>query len=323
MDFIAQTFTLLIAPPAWGKTSFLVELMEANPDRYLFISPLRALALEVKSRAPRTWICIPEEILTLDWQGLKAAHPELIVIWDEVHLICEWGLTFRDALIESWLGYCSTGLAGIGLTATFQRQHQEYLNETLSMEFTHLLIGDAGNMEFRFRPRAWLWAPSAWLQRFLLAAPEGRTLIFCRYRGEVDVWVTRLAHRGLEAWGVKGGETRQFQERLASEAAPAFLVATSCLSHGVNLPSLARVVVLDSRVPNWMLHQMSTRAGRRGEAFEVWGDWRLLKRSRHGRIGGLWRFLGRAAQHFLAEALARWWYDPRRHCDSDHPSERA
>jgi ATP-dependent DNA helicase RecQ len=271
MLFLDQTFSMFIAPPAWGKTYLFRQWSSSNPDQFLFISPLRALAIEVQKSCPDVEVVLPEEILNLDWEELKKQKPDLVVVWDEVHLVFEWGLSFRNAILEAWYGFCVSGLAGIGLTATLTPQADAFFQETLAESHTHLLYGDAGNMNFKFHPEFWFLGPRQWLEELLLQPLSGRTLVFCHHRHEVDFWCKKLIEENIEVWGCKGGETKEFQERLNVESPPDVIVATSCLSHGVNLPQLRRVIILDQTPPQWMVHQMRTRAGRRGEIFEVWG----------------------------------------------------
>lgn len=310
MIFPRQTFQLLIAPPAWGKTRLFREWVAQEATQFLLISPLRALATEIQASCPSAWVALPEELLALDWEGLAKARPDLVVVWDEVHLVCEWGLSFRHSLLEAWYGFCMSGLAGVGLTATLTTGVKSFLLETLRENHHHLLVGDAGNFLFKHRPAAWWWAPRPWVEELLLETRAGRTLIFTRHRHEVDHWCARLNKHGIRTWGCKGGETREFSQRLITEATPDVIVATSCLSHGVNLPELRRVVLLDETAPDWMIHQMRTRAGRRGEAFEVWTTWGVgTVPLRHRPLALLRAFvlvmMNRARTH-----LAAWWYGP-------------
>lgn len=310
MLFLPQTFQLLIAPPAWGKTHLFQTWVQENASRFLLICPLRALASELKLSCPQAWVVLPEELQNVDWEGLSKKRPDLVVVWDEVHLVSEWGLSFRHAFMEAWYGFCVSGLAGVGLTATLTPSIQNFLSETLRENHEHLLIGDAGNFSFKHRPARWLWAPRSWTEELLEVPLEGRTLIFCQHRHEVDRWCTRLAEQNIRAWGCKGGETRGFSERLAQEAPPDVIVATSCLSHGVNLPELRRVVLLDKTAPDWMIHQMRTRAGRRGGPFEVWTIWGVGELPGWQRPVALLRALGLVMMNRTRTQLSAWWYGP-------------
>jgi type I site-specific restriction endonuclease len=81
-----------------------------------------------------------------------------------------------------------------------------------------------------------------------------------------------------------GGEAKFMANKLKLMPAPDFIISTTVLSHGVNLPQIAKVYFL-YKVNNldfWL--QMVARGGRRGERFEVialekpynlpWNHWR-------------------------------------------------
>jgi superfamily II DNA helicase RecQ len=310
MIFIPQTFQLLIAPPAWGKTRLFQSWLAENEARFLLVAPLRALATEIQASCPRAWVALPEELRALDWEALARERPDLVVVWDEVHLVYEWGLSFRHALLEAWYGFCVSGLAGVGLTATLTGEVELFLRDTLRENHHHLLTGDAGNFLFKHRPTGWCWAPRPWVEELLREKLPGRTLIFCRHRQEVDRWCARFSARGIRAWGCKGGETREFSRRLGTEAPPDVIVATSCLSHGVNLPALDRVVLLDRQAPAWMVHQMRTRAGRRGEAFEVWTTWGVASVPLRHRPRALLRACARVMMNRARTHLSAWCHGP-------------
>lgn len=270
-----NTFTLYLAPPAWGKTHLFKGWVQLAERPYLYISPLRALADEVQvslGRLAGVKIVTPENTLGWDWEALAYAAPDTVVVWDEVHLVQAWGEDFRWPLLEAWHGFCASGLTGVGLTATASASFLAFLRESLAGHHSHLLVGDAGNYTFKNPPRRWLWGPRNWLEELLRSDPAG-TLLFCEHRQAVEAWVDELNRSGVRTWGCKGGETVAFSQRLNRETSPQVIVATSCLSHGVNLPSLNRVVLLCPQVERDMLHQMATRGGRRGESYEVWCEW--------------------------------------------------
>lgn len=321
MDFASQTFHLLIAPPAWGKTQLLGQWLSQSNSRFLYISPLRALADEVQALWPELWVVVPEEIVALDWESLGQESPDLVVIWDEVHLVKEWGESFRPLMLEAWFGFCLSGLRGVGLTATLTADVLCYLKASLSEAHTHLIVGDAGNMQFKFPPQAWRVGDSAQLL-FALNFTAGRTLIFCSSRQQVDQLVLHFS-REQKTWGCKGGETKKFRERLERESPPEMIVATSCLSHGVNLPSVVRVVVLSDEFPDWLAHQMFTRGGRRGEAFEVWCPWKLAPAHFSLRLRALLSLKVLVMINSTLNSLHLWWHGSRRHRRSNYSSERA
>ncbi|MBY0518302.1 MAG: hypothetical protein K2P81_15435 [Bacteriovoracaceae bacterium] len=309
MNFPSQVFQLLIAPPAWGKTRLFRQWCENEAERFLYISPLRALAEEVKSLNSKIWVVLPEEILNLNWEEMARAKPNLVVIWDEIHLVPEWGLTFRHAMMESWYGFCLSGLAGVGLTATYNKSTCDFLIESLNQNYSHLLIGDAGNFKFKNPPAKWCVGKKRNIEKLIEEKLSGRTLIFCESRNEVDQWHRKLSHQ-FRVWPCKGGETKIFREKLKHESPPDIIVATSCLSHGINLPQLERVILLSESFPDWLNHQMRTRAGRRGESYEIWCTWNSCDQNLYLRLFSWLRLLKRVKMLELRQAFSAWWYGP-------------
>lgn len=345
--FFPRSFFLLLAPPAWGKTRLFHQWLADEARPFLYISPLRALAEEVKRgvgqrpghvewkgtqslsewAAPaehaRVLVVTPEQLGELPWLQLAVLAPDAVVVWDEVHLIQLWGESFRERLLECWWGFSESGLCGVGLTATASEEFMLFLRATWEGLGTTLILGDAGNYQFRWEPRRWLRGPEGWLARVLEAStPEGNTLVFVRHRHEVDQWVARLRAQGQAVVGCKGGETLAFSQSVSQLPCPVFIIATSCLSHGVNLPRLERVVLLYHEADPALFHQMVTRGGRRGEAFEVWHPWR-----REFGVRGHWKsWAWLASQVVVAQFLlfmGEWWNGSRGHRHSDRSPERA
>jgi ATP-dependent DNA helicase RecQ len=322
LTFPYQVFQLWIAPPAWGKTRLIRELVQSSPYEFLFISPLRALAIEVKKQCSVLNTVLPEEISNYDWQALAYAKPDLIVIWDEIHLMKEWGESFRPAYLEAWYGFCLSGLRGIGMSATLNGNVKDFLIETLSQNYEFILMGDAGNFSLHNKQIKYFLGPLDWRNELLENYCE-QTIVFCSHRYEVDLWEKKLNLSGINAWGCKGGETKQFQERLTREPAPQIIIATSCLSHGVNLPNLKRVILFDDQAPWWMLHQMQTRAGRRGGTFEVWGGLRHPNLTLVDRIVAFLRLSLRVMICRVKSTMKAWLYGVRGISHSSYSAKRA
>lgn len=346
--FIPFCFSHLIAPPAWGKTRLFHSWLTEKPGAYIYVSPLRALADEVLGSLPtevwgrrpqmgrdttcwQEWLKVqsckvmvvtPEMVASFDWEGLAQAYPDTVVVWDEVHLVKMWGESFREPMLEAWWGFCASGLAGVGMTATTDESMHAFLRSSLEGVYDNILSGDAGNFKFQTAPSAWLWGPLPWLEK-LLEPDENDTrpaLIFCAHRHEVDQRVAELSARGLRAIGCKGGETPQFRKRLQTEKDWDFIVSTSCLSHGVNLPSLRQVIFLYPEKNPTLFHQMSTRGGRRGESFQVACP--LGVKVQFGRVRAFRRLLTRAMMLTLIRMHEEWWYGSRGYRYTSYSAER-
>lgn len=256
---------LLTAPPASGKTFLITQLIEDYPYKAIVISPLRALADECQARwGDKCVVMTPE-------QWLKDQPMYSLVIVDEFHLWFHWGDTFRPNLWECFYALAANAEVVLGLTATLTESMRTEI-ALFESHFDQILWLDHGNQQLKYRPARYLKIPSdQWLKQYipLLFQANGTELIFCRYREEVKQWETFLKNAGFQVWSCVGGEAAMFSQKLKSHAPPEFIVATTVLSHGVNLPSISRIY-FTHQVDNsdfWI--QMVARGGRRGERFEV------------------------------------------------------
>ena len=299
---IPDSFTLLMAPPAWGKTRLLLRHMEKGDDIWVFLSPLRALANEfyqncenvpsrylLKRRADweevgagkrggATLVVTTPECLRVEKLESMAQGRRVCVVVDEFHLFYLWGHSFRPLMWDGLLSLCNRGYSFIGLSATMNESVRKEWRRDFPLAFDLLVEIDVGNGLFKhfpdrihyFSP----WGGSMLNRRFLSLLPgrkQGTMLYFCRYRRQVDGWVAFCKRKGVRAVGCKGGEVECFIRELDSLSTPPQVIfSTTALSHGVNLPRIDRVFlsyVVESR-DFWL--QMATRGGRRGDSFQVY-----------------------------------------------------
>src|SRR5690606_2006907 len=107
------------------------------------------------------------------------------------------------------------------------------------------------------------------LEKELSLGVENTILLFCKYRSEVEEYTKKYSQK-YSLLSCVGGETKDFSLSLAnSEAAPKLIIATTCLSHGVNLPLIARIYFTYLVEDLDFYTQMVGRGGRKGEVFEV------------------------------------------------------
>lgn len=257
---------ILTAPPASGKTYFISELMKELEDIPLMISPLRALANECLSNwGDKCLVMTPEE-----WMKKRAKSRVLIL--DEFHLYFYWGDSFRPLMWEAFYEMVEEAELVILLTATLTNEMVETI-KTFNCHFDEMLWIDHGNQCLKNKPYRYVKAPDQmWLENYLMTSAGSNsevTLIFCAYRTEVLKWEAKLKKQGLSVWSCVGGEASLFSQRVTSESPPQFIVATTVLSHGVNLPQVSKIVFLYEvrNLDFWI--QMVARGGRRGERFEV------------------------------------------------------
>lgn len=253
----------MTSPPASGKTFWIESFADSTEKEILVISPLRALADECRIRwKEKIIVMTPEEWL------LKKTFSE-IVIFDEFHLLYYWGDTFRPVLWDVFITLSLEAELVIGLTATFSEEMQDEVI-LLGAEFENIFWQDFGNQKLKNLPEKYLSLTKDAIGEFLLHLPvQGTTLVFCEFREEVLVWEKRLRDLGHIVWTCRGGEASAFGEKVRRESPPDFIVCTTVLSHGVNLPEIERVFLMYPVENKDFWIQMVARGGRKGEAFRV------------------------------------------------------
>lgn len=279
---VQNSFTLLVAPPAWGKTSRVLSWFEQSGHEVLiFISPLKALALELEERwnnshlKEQIHVIVPE---SMNQQKIKQLNQKRsLIVVDEFHLFFLW-YSFRPALMQFLVEIYHQKHTFLGLTATWSEDlHSNWVFEFQS-SFDHLIKVDVGNFQLLTAPKRIFYYPfKKWVEVHLcrkLQEETGAILVFCKYRQEAKRWEKFFQQQGLNCLSCVGGETLRFVEKLEvqlskSTSGPLIIVATSALSHGVNLPSFESVYFLYQEPSRELFFQMIARAGRRGEEFEV------------------------------------------------------
>lgn len=256
---------ILTAPPASGKTHLIENLIQELNQLPLVISPLRALANECLAKWGASCVVMTPE----EW--LKKKPQSRVVILDEFHLFFYWGDSFRPAMWEAFFELVQDAELVILLTATLTEEMVSLI-KAYGCQFDRILWVNHGNQVLKNRPARYIKAYSAkWIHDFILEADhsKGVNLIFCAYRAEVFAWEKRLKDRGFRVWTCVGGEASLFSLKAQVEKPPHFIVATTVLSHGVNLPNISRIFFLYQirNLDFWI--QMVARGGRRGETFEV------------------------------------------------------
>lgn len=287
---------LFIAPPGWGKTYKLLKWMKKSEFSFVYLSPLRALSEEVYLKAAaknrgvifsRTFVEYEKIIKSgakfkllicafeiFDDSLLK--RKDIIFVLDEFHLVYHWGETFREKLFDAYEGLFSHEAKVLLLTATMTKENLSKLNQAIDLNYSSFHQIDVGNHKLKNLPQKEFYYPKI-MKSFLiknlsleLSLNISHTiLLFCKYRSEVDFYAKMFTKR----YGVltcKGGETQEFSQKLALlEKAPKLIIATTCLSHGVNLPKISRVYFTYQVNDKDFYIQMVGRGGRKGESYQV------------------------------------------------------
>ncbi len=254
---------LLTSPPASGKTFWIESLAKVSSEEILVISPLRALADECHLHwNGKIRVMTPEEwLLKQTFSG--------IVIFDEFHLLYYWGDTFRPVLWEVFFSLCSGSQLVVGLTATLSVEMRNNLS-LLENGFDEIFWQDFGNQKLKHVPAEYFRLNKNLIENSLIHLPPARTtLVFCEYREEVLRWEKKLSERGHSVWTCRGGEAAAFGEKVRKESPPDFIIATTVLSHGVNLPAIKRVFLMYPVENKDFWIQMVARGGRKGESYGV------------------------------------------------------
>ena len=285
----------MLAPPGWGKTRILRSLYGEFDRKIIFISPLKALAAEfagsdlegifyISKRAEREklnqFIKKRKAILVLTPEMMDEGYflefaslgADYLLVFDEFHLFYFWGWDFRPLLWESAMGLSETGIAILGLSATFGEDWITRWNEDFKNSCEKLYLLNLGNQILKNRPQEFYWVPfkSVFMRRFFHEMKGGGVILyFCKYRSEVDWWVEYFTLKRVNVLGCKGGEVTEFVKNLKKMPQPECIFATSALSHGVNLPSVKKIFIsYQVKDLNFWI-QMVGRGGRRGEPFEL------------------------------------------------------
>lgn len=273
---------LLIAPTGWGKTTLLIDLISESNKQWVYLSPLRALCDEFSERAkviPKSYCPkSSKELLKIDSEfKLITITPELCsdelifkedVIWvfDEFHLFYYWGESFRRKIIDLFEVLVHFKREYLLLSATVD---EEVFNYWKSFSHNKICI-NLGNQMIKKEPRCRYYFQDKFLENISYIKSENPTLIFCKFRSEVKSIESKLRDVGYNVVSGLGGESHLFNQRIKDCPKVDFIIGTSALSHGVNLPKISNVI-LTYKINNLdMWTQMVGRAGRRGENFSLY-----------------------------------------------------
>ena len=216
------------------------------------------------------------------FEALQALEKDLLVVFDEIHLFFHWGEGFRPVLLERYYEVKFFEFKVLSLTATFSKDHLEVYEQYAKMIGLKTISLDLGNYGLKKNPQKInyyhqsqkkLLMKSFWRKLYNKKIDE-TIMVFVAYRNEVDDLISLLRKSGFRSLGCVSGEVANFKKELdyhkGNELKIDVIVATTCLSHGVNLPALNSVFLLYPIQHRDFWIQMVGRAGRRGEEFEVY-----------------------------------------------------
>ncbi|MBF0207867.1 MAG: DEAD/DEAH box helicase [Oligoflexia bacterium] len=305
--FLERSMTLFLAPTAWGKTSMLLDIFSGSGSNdisgILFISPLKAIAIELEKRLKEkfkhiyriesrrhskeclrhfksnqcSFIIATAEVLSfenIDFIGEQ--EKKILIVFDEFHLIFYWGLSFRPILWEIFLGLACSEKPILGLSASMDARLLDEWKRDFTLGFEHLFLIDLGNRQLKKEPISLFEYQPSFVKSFrqdfiykLLNNHDKTYLYFCAFRNEVEAWLRFCNFHRIPALGCRGGEVIDFMKQLAANSNIRVIFATQALSHGVNLPELSKIFISYHVENNDLRLQMIGRGGRHGEDFEV------------------------------------------------------
>ncbi len=286
---------VLLAPTGSGKTHFVLNNLNRGLRRVVFVSPLKALAMEFYEKAgtksllvcpsmkqeqfENEWdflVTTPESMKTGMLEKLSLLQPKPLIILDEIHLFHKWGSTFRPRLLSFLELIGSLNFPSLGLTATLDHSSLNWLEHSISPGFETMIL-DHGNMKMNFPPMFNVHFPKQMKGLFNLFFEDqmrihkkGTALYFCRTRDEVYNWVDYFHWLGIHSMGCVGGETSTFTKNYDRNSPPRVIFSTSALSHGVNLGAIQEIYINHFLEDEDMWTQMASRGGRTGENFNIY-----------------------------------------------------
>ncbi len=293
---IPSLFTLLVAPPAWGKTRRLVEWYDgASLTLLVYISPLRALADEVEqsfssfdvlnlkkkeelvpflSRNSKRVLIITPERFNGYLHNFLQQQADTLIFLDEFHLFYRWS-SFRPKMWECLEEVSTCECSVMAVTATMSCDILADWQRHALRNFEQSVKIDVGNYALKNYPVAinMLFGGQEkyiWYLLFSNRSNKRTVLCFCRYRNEVKRLTAYFKLCGVLALGCVGGETDRFLGELSSCIRVDIIFSTIALGHGVNLPDISDVMFTYKEDNRDYFLQMVARAGRRGERFSIW-----------------------------------------------------
>ncbi|MCB9060079.1 MAG: DEAD/DEAH box helicase [Halobacteriovoraceae bacterium] len=291
-----NTFTFLLAPPAWGKTTYIIDKYRSEKLKILFISPLRALAKEVYERlnSEKNVYCELDEkisrdvllkkqfiiISTVERFSLNFEDPlfkNIIIVLDEIHLFFYWGESFRPHLLDFIYGLPCEKISVFAMTATINSAMLSEWRDLLQKQFQQVNVIDFGNQKLKYNPNrvitSKLIKSDSYYRMIIwdMYTKKESILLFCKKRSDV-LRLKRFYEKKIKfpVLYCIGGRVDQFCEELKKVSTPCLIIGTTAIGHGVNLPQI-RSVYFDYPVKNkdfWL--QMVARGGRDGLGLYVY-----------------------------------------------------
>lgn len=183
-----HSFTLLLAPPAWGKTRLIFSIFAEQRRPIFFVAPLKAVAWqfyqsareenfpayfpqsrgEVQQLWPKFrqetaafWVITLERLAEFMLEGYCSSTPSLfpaasllpLIVLDEFHLYYQWGDDFRPIMWEKAMLCGNSGLPILGLSGTMAQTYLARWQEDFKEVCHPLTVLNLGNFALKFWPQ--------------------------------------------------------------------------------------------------------------------------------------------------------------------------
>ncbi len=280
--------TLIVAPIGSGKTRFIRELSLRLDQPIVFFSPLRSIvdelckyqdvieysgdrldkkgALSLLMQKKVMMVLTPESLNQEAWQLLKRLRP--LFVLDEFHLFYTWGHSFREALRTFIEDLYIERFQVVGLSATISDQVKKDVILDHSLNDNDLYYLNLGNFQFQNNPSSHKYLKKnelIYLVIIYFIFTKKRSIVFVKTRTDVLDVRNYLIRFGVDSSTCIGGESREFYKE-GGYKEKRVIIATSVLSHGVNLGKIDNVFIT-YHTDKTLRAQMIGRGGRLGNRY--------------------------------------------------------
>ncbi len=293
----------IFAPPGFGKTTGLLQIFRDSGVSLVFLSPLRAIAEEVRVRAEcegfltqwgarrapefqmkQVFICATFESFEPQYFDSR----KYLFVIDEFHLLFYWE-SFRPLLLEKLYALSAMNANVLALSATMKKELFSRATNELCLGFNQFYFHDLGGGRLLHHPDQMFsfqfLSPFEELMMcaLYLKVTQTKGIIFVSHRHQVPLVVNFLQKMRFSAIGCVGGHAQTFHQQWTGRDYQV-VVATTVLSHGVNLGALRLACFLYPVSCEDFYLQMLARAGRDGRGFIV------MHRQGQKGVKNLWEF---------------------------------
>lgn len=284
----ASSLHFVFAPPGYGKTTGLMRIFQESGVSLVFLSPLRAIAEEVRVRAEKAghytqWGArrlppseVQQAFICSTFENFCPEvfnENEYLFVIDEFHLLFYWE-GFRPLLLEGLYDLACMKAKVLALSATMKDELFCRVREEVCLGFDHFYLHDLGGGSLLYGPKqSFAFHFQNPFEQLITSAlylklTGKRAIFFVSKRHHVSLVVGFLKKMRIRALGCVGGEAADFQLEWYRENYQV-VVATTVLSHGVNLGEIRLANFLYEVSCEDFYLQMLARAGRDGRGFIV------------------------------------------------------